>query len=130
READGIFQQPAVIGKTGGQYIALGVSSLFDTRNSTTYTTKGLYTRLKYAYAPNFWGHEHFTGSQIEADVRSFHSLSPKVTFAAQTLYRGTYGQHVPFYVYRDLGGDLSMRGYYPGRHKDKNYAVFLAEAR
>ncbi|SFS92573.1 BamA/TamA family outer membrane protein [Sphingobacterium wenxiniae] len=130
REAGGVFDHPSVLGKTGGQYVALGISSLYDSRNSTTYTTKGIYARLKYAYAPDFWGGEHFTGSQTEADLRLFHAVSAKVTLAGQLLYRGTYGKNTPFYVYRDLGGDMSMRGYYLGRYKDKNYAAFQAEAR
>jgi len=130
QETGGIFEQDNVLGKTGGQYIALGVSTLYDNRNTTTYTTRGLYARLKYAYAPNFWRKDNFSGSQIETDLRAFHPISSKVTLAGQLLYRGTYGKNVPFYVYRDLGGDMSMRGYYLGRYKDKNYTTFQAEAR
>src|SRR5690606_27082389 len=47
-----------------------------------------------------------------------------------QALYRGTIGQQAPFYVYRDMGGDMSMRGYYLGRYKDKNYATAQTELR
>src|SRR5690606_14764556 len=130
RESGGIFEQPNVLGKTGGQYLALGVSSLYDTRNNTTYTTHGFYSRLKYAYAPNFWGGDNFTGSQLEADVRGFHPLSSQITLAGQALYRGTFGKNVPFYTYRDLGGDMTMRGYYLGRYKDKNYAAAQLELR
>ncbi|SMG22181.1 BamA/TamA family outer membrane protein [Sphingobacterium psychroaquaticum] len=130
RDAGGIFEQSAITGKTGGQYLALGVSTLYDNRNTTTYTTKGVYGRVKYAYAPKFWKGENFNGGQLEADVRGFHPLSNKVTLAGQLLYRGTYGKDIPFYVYRDLGGDMSMRGYYLGRYKDKNYAAAQAEIR
>ncbi|PRD47361.1 BamA/TamA family outer membrane protein [Sphingobacterium haloxyli] len=130
REPGGIFAQPDVLGKTGGQYLALGVSSLYDTRDNTTYTTKGIYSRLKYAYAPRFWGGDNFRGSQLEVDIRGFHAISPKITLAAQTLYRGTFGENVPFYAYRDLGGDMTMRGYYLGRYKDKNYATAQFEFR
>lgn len=130
REPGGVFEQPDILGKAGGRYLALGVSSLYDTRNYTTYTTNGFYSRLKYAYAPHFWGGDNFTGSQLEADVRGFHALSPQVTLAGQILYRGTFGKNAPFYTYRDLGGDMTMRGYYLGRYKDKNYATAQLEVR
>jgi len=129
-EPGGIFESTNVYGKTGGQYLALGVSALYDNRNNTTYTTQGFYARLKYAYAPKFFTKEDFTGSQLEVDVRGFHPLSDKLSVAAQGLYRGSYGENVPFYVLRDLGGDMSMRGYYLGRYKDKNYLTAQAEIR
>lgn len=129
-EEGGIFEQEHVYGKTGGQFLALGLSSLFDNRNSTTYTTDGYYARLKYAYAPNFWKGDNFTGGQLEADVRGFHPISSKVTLAAQLIYKGTYGDNVPFYALRELGGDMTMRGYYQGRYRDKNYATAQAELR
>lgn len=130
RELGGIFDQDNVLGKEGGRYLALGASALYDNRNSTTYTTSGIYTRLKYAYAPDFWKGSNYSRSQIEADMRGFHPLSPKLVLAGQLLYKGTYGKDIPFYTYRDLGGDMSMRGYYLGRYKDKNYLAAQAELR
>ncbi len=129
-EAGGIFEEPNVYGKTGGQYLAIGASALYDSRNNTTYTTEGFYGRAKYSYAPNFFGKDNFTGSQVEIDVRGFYPISKALTLAAQALYRGTYGDKIPFYVLRDLGGDMSMRGYYLGRYKDNNYATAQAELR
>ncbi|GHE23608.1 BamA/TamA family outer membrane protein [Sphingobacterium griseoflavum] len=130
RETGGIFDRDNVLGKLGGQYLALGISSLYDTRNNTTYTTNGLYTRLKYDYSPNFFQGDNFTGSELEADLRIFKKLAPTLTMAGQLLYRGTFGKNVPFYAYRDLGGDMTMRGYYLGRYKDLNYATAQAELR
>ncbi|MFD2968223.1 BamA/TamA family outer membrane protein [Sphingobacterium bambusae] len=130
REAGGVFDQDIVLGKLGGQYLALGVSSLYDTRNNTTYSTKGVYARLKYDYSPNFFGGDNFTGTELEADLRAFKELAPTLTLAGQVVYRGTFGKNVPFYAYRDLGGDMTMRGYYLGRYKDRNYATAQAELR
>lgn len=130
RELGGIFDQPEVLGKDGGQYIAVGASSLYDNRNNTTYTTKGLYARVKYAYAPSFWGDDNFSGNLIETDLRGFQPLSKQLTVAGQILYRGTYGNNAPFYTFRDLGGDMTMRGYYSGRYKDRNYITAQAEIR
>ena len=130
RDLGGIFDQPEVMGKEGGQYLAIGASSLYDNRNNTTYTTKGIYARIKYAYAPNFWGDDNFTGNLLETDLRGFQALSKDITLAGQILYRGTYGNNTPFYTFRDLGGDMTMRGYYSGRYKDKNYLTAQAEVR
>lgn len=129
-EAGGIFEQPTVYGKSGGQYLAIGASALYDNRNNTTYTTRGFYGRAKYSYAPNFFGKDNFIGSQVEVDVRGFYPINNTLTIAAQGLFRGTYGDNVPFYVLRDLGGDMTMRGYYLGRYKDNNYATAQAELR
>lgn len=129
-ETGGIFDVQEIYGKTGGQFLALGVSALYDTRNITTFTTRGLYGRLKYAYAPNFFGKENYRGSQVEADLRGYYPFSPAISLALQGLYRGTYGHNVPFYAMRDLGGDMSMRGYYLGRYKDNNYITTQAELR
>lgn len=129
-EADGIFESNSIIGKTGGQYITLGLSALFDTRDVTTYTNKGFYGRIKYAYAPKFFTHEDFNGSLLETDLRGFRPLNRKLNFAGQILYRGTFSENIPFYTLRDLGGDMTMRGYYLGRYKDKNYLATQAELR
>ncbi|WP_164108807.1 MULTISPECIES: BamA/TamA family outer membrane protein [Sphingobacterium] len=129
-EAGGIFESPEIYGKSGGQFLALGVSALYDTRDVTTFTTKGFYGRVKYAYAPDFFGKENYQGNMIEVDMRGYYPFSTKVSLATQGIYRGTYGNNIPFYAMRDLGGDMSMRGYYLGRYKDNNYATAQAELR
>ncbi|MGO1519938.1 MAG: BamA/TamA family outer membrane protein [Sphingobacterium sp.] len=129
-EPDGIYENPSVFGKEGGQYLALGVSALYDTRDYTTYSTRGFYGRFKYSYAPNFFGKENYIGSQTELDLRGFHPINDQLTIAAQGLYRGTFGENVPFYVMQELGGDMTMRGYYLGRYRDQNYLTAQAELR
>src|SRR5690554_5913164 len=52
---NGNFDPSQVYGGYGGKYLALGLSQSYDSRNSNTETTKGLYGRIKYAYAPDFW---------------------------------------------------------------------------
>jgi len=131
KEPGGIFETSPLSGRTGGRHLALGVSALYDSRNVTTYSTNGFYARLKYAYAPDFWGGENFSGSQWEADIRGFQPLAQMLTLAGQFVYRRTDGgSDMPFYVHHDMGGDMTMRGYYLGRYKDKNYAAAQAEIR
>lgn len=130
QEQGGVLNNPDVIGKNGGEFLALGVSALFDSRDVTTYSSKGLYARAKYSYSPNFFGKDNFVGSQTELDIRGYFPMHEKITVAAQGLYRGTYGKNIPFYVKKNLGGDMSMRGYYLGRYKDNDYLTAQAEIR
>ncbi|MGJ1319037.1 polymerase [Sphingobacterium spiritivorum] len=130
QETGGIYDQQDLIGKTGGQFLAFGISQLFDTRDVTTFTTKGYYARLRYAYAPDFWGNENFRGNLFDIDLRGFYPVSKTLSVAMQGIYRSTFGERIPFYQYRDLGGDNIMRGYYLGRYKDRNYIAGQAELR
>ena len=130
REPGGIFDQTAIIGKNGGQQLLLGISQLYDNRNHVSYTTHGYYARAKLAYAPKLWTKEDFEGANVDVDLRGFFPLHKKVTLAAQAIYRTTFGKTIPYYAYRDLGGDMMMRGYYIGRYKDKNYLASQAELR
>lgn len=126
----GSFESSQIKGKEGGQFLNFGASILFDSRDVTTYSNTGLYSRFKYSYAPNLFGKDNFIGSMAEIDLRGFIPLHSKITLAAQGLYRGTYGSNTPFYVLRDLGGDMTMRGYYLGRYRDNNYLTGQAELR
>lgn len=129
-ETGGIYETANIKGKSGGEFLNFGISVLYDSRDVTTYSNRGFYSRLKYSYAPNFFGKDNFVGSMTEVDLRGYHPINTKLTIAAQGLYRGTYGKNSPFYVLRDLGGDMTMRGYYLGRYKDNNYLTAQTELR
>src|SRR5690606_9516956 len=73
-ETGGILESPDIIGKNGGMHLAIGTSFLFDNRDFTTYSSRGLFVRAKYAYAPDFWKEDNFTGSLLEMDARIFYS--------------------------------------------------------
>lgn len=117
-------------GANGGKYAAFGISQGYDSRNSNTYTTSGLYAHLKYSYAPNFWGGDHFTGSFVNLDLRAFLPLNNKLVLGFNTIYQSTIGKEVPFYVMSKLGNDQMMRGYYSGRFRDKNLIALQSELR
>lgn len=129
-EVGGIYEQNDLHGKSGGKYFAIGASALYDNRDHTTYSTRGTYFRARYAHAPAFWGGENFQGGILELDGRAFYSPLRTVTLAAQWIYRGTFAKNTPFFMYRELGGDTSMRGYYLGRYRDNNYTAIQSEVR
>lgn len=117
-------------GGQGGKYLALGLSQIYDSRNSNNNTTTGFYGRLKYAYAPNFWGHENYTGSFLSLDFRKFVPINSKLTLGFNSIYQSTIGKKVPFYLLPQLGNDEMMRGYYQGRFRDKNLLALQSELR
>ena len=128
--ADGIFQQNNVLGKSGGKYATLGASALYDSRDVTTYANKGNYIRVKYAYTPKSLNSNHTSASFIELDIRDYHEIFKNLNLASQIVYRETLGSNTPFYTMRDLGGDMTMRGYYLGRYRDKKYLTAQIESR
>mgnify|MGYP002400577389 FL=1 len=130
REAGGIFESQPPYGQEGGWHVMLGLSQLYDTRNSNTYTTKGYYARVKYAFSPGFGGGNNFKGSLIDVDLRAFFPLLPQLTLGMNAHYTTSFGPRVPFYVYSELGGDMMMRGYYTGRYRDPNLLAAQSELR
>ncbi|RWU05556.1 BamA/TamA family outer membrane protein [Pedobacter chitinilyticus] len=116
--------------KDGGSVVFIGVSQSYDTRNSNNYPTKGFFGRISYQYAPDLFGGENFTGSQIKVNVRNFWSLAPKVVLGVQALYHTIQSKNTSFYLLPQLGNDEIMRGYYGGRYRDENLFATQAELR
>ncbi len=130
RENGGIFDHTPPYGQAGGRHALFGISQLYDTRNINTYTTRGYYARLKYAYSPGFGGSSNFKGSQMDVDLRAFFPLTTQLTLGLNAHYKTSFGSRVPFYVYRELGGDMMMRGYYTGRYRDRSLLAAQSELR
>jgi len=130
RESGGIFGLTPPYGRAGGGHFLIGISQLYDTRDANTYTTRGYYARAKYAYSPGFGGGSRFQGSTIDLDLRAFFSLSHQLTLGFNGHYKTSTGPHIPFYVYRELGGDMMMRGYYSGRYRDRSLIAAQSELR
>lgn len=130
KESGGIFDRTQPDGQDGGYHLMLGISQLYDTRNRNTYTTNGYYARAKYAYSPGFGGGSNFRGSLFDVDLRTFFPLTSKLTLGLNAHYKTTFGNRVPFYVYREMGGDMMMRGYYTGRYRDRNLLATQGELR
>ncbi|WP_131537590.1 BamA/TamA family outer membrane protein [Pedobacter nototheniae] len=130
KNPDGIFNKHSFSGKKGGSVIFTGVSQSYDTRNSNNYPTKGFFGRVTYQYAPDFFGGESFTGSQITLNIRNFWSLGKKLVLGAQGIYNTIQSNHTPFYLLPQLGNDEIMRGYYAGRYRDENLLALQTELR
>ncbi|MGE6220217.1 BamA/TamA family outer membrane protein [Nubsella zeaxanthinifaciens] len=132
KETGGIYStDPLVYDKDGGSVLLLGISQSYDTRNSNNYPTKGFFGRISYQYAPDFFGRENFTGSQIKLNVRNFWSFNKKIVLGVQGIYYTVQGKgNTSFYMLPQLGNDEIMRGYYGGRYRDENLVAAQAEIR
>ena len=121
---------PYINGQNGGKVLFLGISQIIDTRNNNTYTSKGTYIKLNYAYAPALFGNDNFEGSQTKIDVRSYKTLNNKTVLGFNSIYQTLQGTNTPFYLLPQLGNDMIMRGYYTGRYRDQNLLAAQAELR
>jgi outer membrane protein assembly factor BamA len=131
REPGGIYAiNPAVLGKPGGSVIYLGVSQTYDTRNSNNYPSKGFFGRISYQYAPDIFGGNDFTGSQIKVVIRNFWPLAKKLVLGLNGIYYTVQSSNTPFYLLPQLGNDEIMRGYYSGRYRDENLLAAQTELR
>ena len=131
KEDGGIYTQDlAIQGKSGGKVLFLGISQILDTRNTNTYTTKGSYLKLSYAYAPDIFGNDNFTGGLFSTDFRVFRPAGRKGVVGLQVFYKTLQGSNSPFYLLPQLGNDQLMRGYYGGRYRDQNLLALQSEFR
>lgn len=116
--------------KDGGRVFFLGITQIFDNRNTNTYTTKGSFLKFNYSYAPDFFGGDNFNGSFIKLDLRNFQSLSKKTTLGLNAHFQTISGSLTPFYLLPQLGSDEMMRAYYTGRFRDQNLLALQSEIR
>lgn len=131
KEPGGIFENDrSLVGTNGGQVLYLGIIQAFDNRNSNTYTTKGNYLKGTYSYAPDLFGGNNFHGSIVKLDLRSFYTVTPKLTAAVNVIYNGISGKHATVYLMPQMGNDAMMRGYYMGRFRDNNLLAGQLEMR
>ncbi len=119
-----------IIDKDGGQVFFLGITQIFDNRNTNTYTTKGSFLKFNYSYAPDFFGGDHFSGSLLKLDLRNFQSMSRKITLGLNAHFQTISGSNTPFYLLPQLGSDEMMRAYYAGRFRDQNLLALQGELR
>lgn len=121
---------PAIFDKDGGKVLFIGFTQIIDSRNSNTYTTKGTFARMNYSFAPDIFGGDNFSGGLFKIDLRNFHGISKKTTFALNAHFQSLNGENTPFYLLPQLGSDEMMRAYYTGRYRDENLLALQSEIR
>ncbi|MGB4775973.1 MAG: polymerase [Daejeonella sp.] len=132
KEPGGLFEtDPFIYGHNGGRVLFIGLSQILDSRNTNTYTTKGIYFKINYSYAPDLFAEaDNFKGSLTKLDFRGFKSFNSKMVLGFNTIYQSIQGNKTPFYLLPQLGNDQMMRGYYTGRYRDQNLLATQTEFR
>lgn len=117
-----------VSGSEGGISSGLGLIWVWDTRDHIFYPGKGGYHQVKAIFYQKAFGGS-FNFNRYEADLRQYFPIQQKNVLAFQAFASFVRG-NPPFNELSALGGQRTMRGYYQGRYRDKNYLAGQAEYR
>jgi hypothetical protein len=129
--ATGIFTtSPLVEDRSGGSYVYVGPSLIFDNRNNNTYTTKGLIVSAYFNAMHGVFGNNSYRGGFFNIEYSQFFSLSKHFVLALDMQQQSLVGGRSPFYLLPRLGSDEIMRGYYGGRYRDRNFIAAQTELR
>jgi len=116
------------LGYNGFVTSGFGLVYLFDSRNNVINSNRGAYLEIStLACNPTFGS--QYTFNNLSIDARKFVPVGRGQVLAFQGLLNHNQGD-VPWRQTAAMGGFSMMRGYYLGRHRDKNYLAFQAEYR
>ena len=113
-----------------GAYLNAGLTQLYDTRDNTQFTTKGVYAYLKLSFYPQIGHGKDFTGTQANFNFKAFATPVGKLTFGYNLVYNAFGSKIAPFYMLPQMGNDQIMRGFYAGRFRDKKMLAHQLEVR
>lgn len=106
----------------------LGPTFQWDTRDKNLYPSTGVYHQLSLMPFLSVFGN-HYSFVRFRFDLRKYYSL-----FDAHVIAGQWYGQWLlgksPINKYAELGGYNLMRGYYPGRYRDRQMMAAQIEYR
>jgi outer membrane protein assembly factor BamA len=123
----GLLQTQQIIGANGGTISSLGLISLFDSRDNYNYPTKGTYFETLALPNLNAFGSD-FEFTRFSADYVTF--LSKGKNILALNLFAVAIAGEAPFNELAFIGGTNKMRGYFEGRHRNRNLMMAQAEYR
>lgn len=127
----GIFTtSPLVEDRTGGSYVYVGPSLIFDNRNNNTYTTKGMVVSAYFNAMQGVFGNNSYQGGFFNIEYSHFISLNKHFVLGFDMQEQSLVGGRSPFYLMPRLGSDEIMRGYYGGRYRDRNFIAVQTELR
>lgn len=115
-------------GINGGFLFGIGTAISFDTRNNIFFPGKGWLLDMNVVVYNSLLG-SHFNFYHAIADARRYFTILPDHIIAFQ-LYGSFTGGNPPFFELPALGGQNSMRGYFQGRFRDRNFMMSQAEYR
>ena len=124
----GILDASNAYGKNGSVTSGLGLVFLYDSRDHVIYSRTGLYIDASVMFDQKVLGSQYqFTNMTI--DARKFIKFYKNDVLCFQGLINYNWG-NVPFRQLALMGGDVMMRGYYPGTYRDNFMMATQVELR
>ena len=124
----GILDKSDAYGKGGSRNVGAGVLFLYDSRDHVIYTRTGTYLDISGMFFQKAFGSQYPFQNMI-IDYRKFIKFYKNDVICFQTLINYNWG-NVPFRQLALMGGDVMMRGYYPGIYRDNFYMAQQVEFR
>ncbi|WP_019989092.1 BamA/TamA family outer membrane protein [Rudanella lutea] len=119
---------PLPTGARGSANLGLGAGVVYDSRKNALNARRGFFGELAYLDYNPAWG-STFRFQNTNFDLRYYRTIN-----ATQVLAWQGFGQFmsgtVPFNQLALLGSETIMRGYYPGRFRDRAYVATQLEYR
>lgn len=107
----------------------LSLTALYDSRNDSHTTTRGLYLSFTPELRPKALGNYPTTLWHVTAQADYYQPLWKGAT-AAIDLYADLWSSATPWFYWPSLGGQSRMRGYYYGRYTDSKMLTAQVELR
>ncbi|MBI1228085.1 MAG: BamA/TamA family outer membrane protein [Bacteroidetes bacterium] len=127
-EQGGILDLGGITGSKGGVVSGTGLVWNFDSRDQIFYPTKGYWAEAEAFINGKALGSD-FNFARLSLDAVGYFSNNKKHVVAVNAWLVFTQGE-VPFQQLAFIGGPKKMRGYFEGRHRDKNLWTLQAEYR
>jgi hypothetical protein len=124
----GILDQSNAYGKGGSRNVGFGPVFLYDSRDHVIYTRTGTYLDISAMFYQQQFGSQ-FPFQNFIFDFRKFIKFYKNDVICIQALANYNWG-NVPFRQLALMGGDVMMRGYYPGIYRDNFYMATQVELR
>lgn len=123
---------PDLPGIDGGVVVPVGLSLVWNNRDDLLRPTRGWRTILKALHANSAWGSD-FEFSQFIVDLgylRSFFDDRVVTALRMNGEYIQAPPEQVPFWELSELGGDDTLRGFFPYRFLGTSRVLLNAEVR
>lgn len=117
-----------VPGSAGSVISGLGLLSVYDTRDTVLYPSKGWFVNASFMVNGKYLS-GNYNFNRFVLDVSTYQKLSSKVILALNS-YSSFISGNAPFQQLSQVGGNKLLRGYYQGRYMDKNLIALQTELR
>ncbi|WP_114781968.1 BamA/TamA family outer membrane protein [Botryobacter ruber] len=125
----GILDRKLVPGATGGLSSGVGAAAVFDNRQHILNPQQGTYAAASATAFGRATGSD-FGFIRYQLDLRHYFRLPWQQHLLALQAYGVFSSGSPPFRMLGLLGSSSIMRGYYPGRYRERQYLALQAEYR